>query len=116
MALGHRKRLATPRKHERIAYITTAIAVCFMGLSVYGFWIRDFWLAFATWHGATVAKLCLFGRMVLLRYVMADNLMEVNADAIAFGEGAGPDIRCRFSGSGCLIAPGRSVTGVLADA
>lgn len=53
-------------EHERIANVTTGIAICFLVLAIYGFWTREFWTAFAAWHGATVAKLWFCDRMVVL--------------------------------------------------
>ena len=62
----NRKQVSIPSEHARAAWITTSFAVPFLGLSLYGFMIADFWTAFGGWHGAVLAKLWFCDRMVWL--------------------------------------------------
>lgn len=65
-AFINRAQVSISKEHERIANLATGIALGFILLVIYGFWIKEFWTAFAAWHGATVAKLWFCDRMVVL--------------------------------------------------
>lgn len=68
----NRKRVPISRGHIRAAWITTSLAGPFVGLSIYGFIISDFWVACGGWHAATMAKLWYCDRMVWLWNDMQD--------------------------------------------
>ena len=61
-----RKTIPIPAGFIRAGWITTGLAMIFLGFAVYGFIQRDFWLAFLAWHASTVAKLWFVDRMALL--------------------------------------------------
>ncbi|MEO0400501.1 MAG: DUF6653 family protein [Pseudomonadota bacterium] len=62
----NRKAVPIPIGHGRAAYLTTAFAIGFVVITVYGFLTRDFITALAGWHGALVAKLWFVDRMAWL--------------------------------------------------
>ncbi|MEM1372229.1 MAG: DUF6653 family protein, partial [Pseudomonadota bacterium] len=51
-----RKTQPVPQEHVRVAHITTGISVMFLMLTVVGFYLVQFWTAFAAWHAAALAK------------------------------------------------------------
>lgn len=68
----NRKNIPIPAGHERAAWITTAISILFFAITVYGFFTRNFWAAFAGWHGAILGKIWFVDRMVWLWETMKD--------------------------------------------
>lgn len=71
-AFLNRRNVPVPPEHVRAAHATTALAVAFLALAVWGFWTGEFWTAFAGWHGSTVAKLWFCDRMAWLWGDVAD--------------------------------------------
>ncbi|MEM0898791.1 MAG: DUF6653 family protein [Pseudomonadota bacterium] len=62
----NRKAVPIPAEHERMANLTTVCAVLFAVVAVYGFWVGEFWTAFAGFFGAVLAKTWFVDRMVWL--------------------------------------------------
>ena len=71
-AFLNRKAVPIPAEFARLGWITTSISIGFLVLFVYGFLYGRFWLGFAAWHGALVAKVWFVDRMAWLWDVMKD--------------------------------------------
>ncbi|GAB5468213.1 MAG: hypothetical protein Kilf2KO_12430 [Rhodospirillales bacterium] len=68
----NRKRIAIPREHLRLAWITTAASAVFLVLALYGLAVGNFWATFAGWHAAVLAKVWFVDRMAWLWDEMKD--------------------------------------------
>jgi len=60
----NRKRVPIPRHHAIAAQVLTALAAIFLGSSIYGFVVADFWAACPGFHAAIVCKIWFVDRMV----------------------------------------------------
>lgn len=68
----NRKTVAIPKGFVTANWVTTAFALGFAGLAVWGLVAQDFWFAFTAWHAAAVAKLWFVDRCVWLFEIMKD--------------------------------------------
>lgn len=66
----NRNNASIPQGFERAANVTIAISAITMLLAIYGFIIRDFWLAFLGFHFSAFAKIWFVDRMVWLWEIM----------------------------------------------
>lgn len=87
-AFINRGQVSIPRHHVTAALTASGLALLFLLIAVVGFLDRDFWLAFAGWHAATVAKLWFCDRMVWLwRDMRTANVRYRAWDAADWDEG-----------------------------
>ncbi|MEL6437310.1 MAG: DUF6653 family protein [Pseudomonadota bacterium] len=68
----HRAHVPIPTEHARVANLTTAIAVFFALIAIYGFWVGEFWTAFSAYFAAILAKTWFVDRMAWLWADMKD--------------------------------------------
>ncbi|MEM6414138.1 MAG: DUF6653 family protein [Pseudomonadota bacterium] len=65
-AFLNRKTVPIPDGHLIAARIATGCSILFAIIALYGFITRNFWAAFAGWHGAIIAKIWFVDRCVWL--------------------------------------------------
>lgn len=69
----NRKTVPVPAEHVRFANLTTACAMVFMAVAIYGFVVGEFWTAFSGFFAAVLAKCWFVDRMAWLWADMKDS-------------------------------------------
>ncbi len=78
-AFLNRAETPVPAHHVQVASVATALSAGFLFLAIFGFYARDFWFAFAAWHGSVVSKVWFCDRMAWLWRDMKDSSDQYRA-------------------------------------